>query len=104
MPTNPKVARAFRAMRDLGITEDKVKPVLKNLLKLYEKNWDYIEAENYRVLADAIFDNEEAKANQVAQSKNQAAQSKKKLESTVSVTLFCVVCTLALSIELLTLN
>lgn len=82
MPTNPKVARAFRAMRDLGITEDKVKPVLKNLLKLYEKNWDYIEAENYRVLADAIFDNEEAKANQVAQSKNQAAQSKKKLEST----------------------
>ena len=60
MPTNPRVAKAFRAMRDLGIAEDKVKPVLKNLLKLYEKNWDYIEAENYRVLADAIFDNEEA--------------------------------------------
>ena len=60
MPTNPRAAKAFRAMRDLGIAEDKVKPVLKNLLKLYEKNWDYIEAENYRVLADAIFDNEEA--------------------------------------------
>ncbi|XP_071919302.1 probable inactive histone-lysine N-methyltransferase SUVR2 isoform X1 [Coffea arabica] len=74
MPTNPRVAKAFRAMRDLGIAEDKVKPVLKNLLKLYEKNWDYIEAENYRVLADAIFDNEEAMV-------NQAAQSKKKLES-----------------------
>ncbi|KAL3531194.1 hypothetical protein ACH5RR_010516 [Cinchona calisaya] len=64
MPPNPRVARAFRAMRDLGISEDKVKPVLKNLLKLYDKNWDLIEEENYRVLADAIFDNEEAKAAQ----------------------------------------
>ncbi|XP_058207893.1 probable inactive histone-lysine N-methyltransferase SUVR2 isoform X1 [Rhododendron vialii] len=60
MPTNPKVTAAFRAMRSLGIAEDKVKPVLKNLLKLYEKNWALIEEENYRALADAIFDQEEA--------------------------------------------
>lgn len=60
MPPNPRVAKAFRAMKDIGITEDKVKPVLKNLLKLYQKNWELIEEENYRVLADAIFDNEEA--------------------------------------------
>lgn len=62
MPPNPKVVKAFRAMRDLGISEEKVKPVLKKLLKLYDKNWDLIEEENYRALADAIFDSDEAEA------------------------------------------
>lgn len=60
MPSNPKVAKAFRAMKDLGISQEKVKPVLKSLLKLYEKNWELIEVENYRALADAIFEKEEA--------------------------------------------
>lgn len=59
MAPNPRVAKAFRAMKDIGISDDKVKPVLKSLLKLYDKNWELIEEENYRVLADAIFDNEE---------------------------------------------
>ncbi|XP_052211580.1 probable inactive histone-lysine N-methyltransferase SUVR2 isoform X3 [Diospyros lotus] len=75
MAPNPRVAKAFRAMRDLGIAEEKVKPVLKSLLKLYDKNWELIEAENYRALADAIFDQEEA----------QAAEEKKKLENTNQV-------------------
>ncbi|KAK9282232.1 hypothetical protein L1049_005146 [Liquidambar formosana] len=61
MAPNPRVAAAFRAMRDLGISEEIVKPVLKNLLKLYDKNWQLIEEENYRALADAIFDYEETK-------------------------------------------
>uniref|UniRef100_A0A7N0TUU4 SET domain-containing protein n=2 Tax=Kalanchoe fedtschenkoi TaxID=63787 RepID=A0A7N0TUU4_KALFE len=56
---NPKVAKAFRAMKDLGISEDMVKPALKNLLKLYDKNWEHIEAENYRALIDAIFEIED---------------------------------------------
>lgn len=60
MAPNPRVAKAFRAMREIGIIEEKVKPVLKNLLKLYEKNWQLIEAENYRALADAIFEQEES--------------------------------------------
>ncbi|KAK9053524.1 hypothetical protein SSX86_024598 [Deinandra increscens subsp. villosa] len=60
MAPNPRVAKAFRAMRELGIPEEKTKPVLKNLLKLYEKNWELIEDDNYRALADAIFDSEEA--------------------------------------------
>ncbi|XP_028056977.1 probable inactive histone-lysine N-methyltransferase SUVR2 [Camellia sinensis] len=59
MAPNPRVARAFRAMRSTGIIEEKVKPVLKNLLKLYDKNWELIEEENYRALTDAIFDQEE---------------------------------------------
>lgn len=61
MAPNPRVTNAFRAMRGIGIKEEQVKPVLKNLLKLYEKNWELIEAENYRVLADAIFDAEDNK-------------------------------------------
>lgn len=62
MAPNPQVAKAFRAMKGIGIPEEKVKPVLKNLLKLYEKNWELIEAENYRVLADAIFETDEMEA------------------------------------------
>lgn len=60
MAPNIRVAKAFRAMRDIGILEEKVKPVLKKLLKLYDKNWELIEEENYRALADAIFETEEA--------------------------------------------
>lgn len=59
MAPNPRIGKAFRAMKDIGISDDKVKPVLKKLLKLYDKNWELIESENYRVLADAIFDEED---------------------------------------------
>ncbi|XP_021734828.1 probable inactive histone-lysine N-methyltransferase SUVR2 [Chenopodium quinoa] len=58
---NPKVGKAFHAMRSLGISPETVKPVLKQLLKLYDKNWEFIEAENYRALVDAIFEYEEKK-------------------------------------------
>ncbi|KAK4407265.1 putative inactive histone-lysine N-methyltransferase SUVR2, partial [Sesamum angolense] len=51
-------------------SEDKVKPVLKSLLILYDKNWALIEEENYRALADAIFERDELEA---------AEQSKKKI-------------------------
>ena len=36
-------------------------PMLKYLLKVYHNNWEYIEAENYRVLTDAILDAPESK-------------------------------------------
>ncbi|CAK8540494.1 unnamed protein product [Lathyrus sativus] len=59
-PPNPKVKAAFRAMTNLGIHESKVKPVLKlELVKLYEGNWELIEADNYTALVDAIFDVED---------------------------------------------
>ncbi|CAJ2651788.1 probable inactive histone-lysine N-methyltransferase SUVR2 isoform X2 [Trifolium pratense] len=53
---NPKIAAALTAMGALGIDEAKVKSVLKKLLKLYDKNWELIEEENYRALLDAIFE------------------------------------------------
>ncbi|GKU86221.1 hypothetical protein SLEP1_g769 [Rubroshorea leprosula] len=59
MKLNAKVAQAYHAMRYIGISEKKVKPVLKKLLGLYERNWELIEAENYRALADAIFEEED---------------------------------------------
>lgn len=63
MAPNPRVVQAFRSMKEIGITEEKVKPVLKKLLKVYDKNWELIAAENYRVLADAIFEEEDNKVN-----------------------------------------
>ncbi|KAJ0841257.1 putative histone-lysine N-methyltransferase [Helianthus annuus] len=51
-----KVEKAYSAMADLGISTEVVKPVLKNLLKLYDGNWELIEEDKYRTLADAIFE------------------------------------------------
>lgn len=59
-PPNARVIKAFRAMKDLGIAEEVTKPVLKNLLKVYDKNWELIEEENYRALVDAIFDTQDS--------------------------------------------
>ncbi|KAK4338702.1 hypothetical protein RND71_043189 [Anisodus tanguticus] len=70
MPNKPRVDKAFRAMKDIGISKEKVKPVLKSLLKLYDKNWELIEEENYRALADAIFEKEEAEATESKKSEN----------------------------------
>ncbi|GAA0166542.1 histone modifying enzyme [Lithospermum erythrorhizon] len=69
---NPRVKEAFRAMKSLGINEEMVKPVLKKLLKLYEKKWELIEAENFRALADAIFEAEDAKVEEQKKVENAA--------------------------------
>ena len=61
MAPSPQVCKAFQAMAAIGLSEQQVKPVLKNLLKLYNKDWSLIEAEEYRALADAIFEAEDAK-------------------------------------------
>ncbi|KAH9603762.1 hypothetical protein KSS87_018788 [Heliosperma pusillum] len=59
MGTSDRVKAAFKAMKEIGIAEHKTKPALKKLLKVFNKNWSLIELENYRVLADAIFEYEE---------------------------------------------
>ncbi|KAI3904270.1 hypothetical protein MKW92_024340 [Papaver armeniacum] len=64
MSTNARALMALNAMKAIGISGEIVKPVLKNLLKVYDKNWQLIEDENYRVLADAIFEYEENKGNE----------------------------------------
>ncbi|GAB2272439.1 hypothetical protein Dimus_007265 [Dionaea muscipula] len=52
----PEYLRAFRAFRALGVPHRTVAPVLKDLLQLFNYNWAFIEADQYQVLADAIFD------------------------------------------------
>ncbi|CAJ1968230.1 unnamed protein product [Sphenostylis stenocarpa] len=59
MALGKKVGAACRAMGILGIDESKVKSVLKKLLRVFDKNWELIEAENYRVLVDAIFEDDD---------------------------------------------
>ncbi|XP_071708268.1 histone-lysine N-methyltransferase SUVR4-like [Rutidosis leptorrhynchoides] len=61
-----KVANAFRAMRGLGLTSEDIRPVLKHLVKLYDGNWELIEEDNYRTLADAIFQSVDDKKNKAA--------------------------------------
>ena len=45
----------------IGIQRETVSPVLTNLLDLYDYNWEYIEADEFRVLTDAIFDEPDPK-------------------------------------------
>ncbi|XP_054803699.1 histone-lysine N-methyltransferase SUVR4-like isoform X1 [Prosopis cineraria] len=69
---NSRVIKAFNAMKDLGISSDEVKPVLQKLLRLYDKNWEYIEEDNYRTLIDAYF---ELKEDKEAEGKRKALTS-----------------------------
>lgn len=59
--TKERVQNAYTAMKRLGIRAENVRPVLKRLLILYDKNWELIEEDNYRTLADAIFEYEDDK-------------------------------------------
>ncbi|KAL8547895.1 hypothetical protein ACS0TY_007271 [Phlomoides rotata] len=80
--TKTRVANAYRAMRAIGIKEDKVKPVLMNLV---DKNWALIEEENYRVLADAIFERCELEAEKCSK-KNANNEAKNYLEEEAQAT------------------
>uniref|UniRef100_A0A0E0KXC7 SET domain-containing protein n=1 Tax=Oryza punctata TaxID=4537 RepID=A0A0E0KXC7_ORYPU len=51
-----RARKALDAMKQLGFSKKEATPVLKNLLKLFGHNWEPIEDECYRALADAILD------------------------------------------------
>ncbi|XP_042376128.1 probable inactive histone-lysine N-methyltransferase SUVR2 isoform X1 [Zingiber officinale] len=61
-PITAKTRVALNTMKAIGIPMQTAKPVLMNLLKVYDNHWEYIEAENYRLLADAILDMQESKS------------------------------------------
>ncbi|KAJ9540242.1 hypothetical protein OSB04_026748 [Centaurea solstitialis] len=67
-----KVSEAISAMKCLGVSPEVVKPVLNRLLKLYG-SWDFIEEDNYRALADNIFQYAEDKESRSKQ-KSEAAR------------------------------
>lgn len=60
-PSKKQVANAYRAANALGIHKEDIKPVLQDLYKAFDKNWEHIEADNYRVLIDTYFDLKENK-------------------------------------------
>lgn len=64
-----KTLKAVRAMKRLGYSEKIVRPVLKELLKLYDDNWMLIEDESYQVLIDAILQSEDQKVSWLSASK-----------------------------------
>lgn len=49
---------AVNAMKAIGIPPQVTRSTLNNLLKAYDNNWEYIEEENYRLLADSIFESQ----------------------------------------------
>ncbi|XP_020593655.1 probable inactive histone-lysine N-methyltransferase SUVR2 isoform X6 [Phalaenopsis equestris] len=72
---------AVKAMKLIGFDQAKAKTVLKKLLKVYENNWEYIEAENYRLLADSILDDEESvkpEANETDAAASEAPESSRR--------------------------
>lgn len=54
-----KACNAIAFMKAMGFPGEKVKPILKNLLKVYDKKWEFIEAENYKTLVDAVLESDE---------------------------------------------
>lgn len=50
--------KAVNAMKTLGFPRKKTGTVVKRLLKLFEDNWEPIEEDNYRILIDAILEDE----------------------------------------------
>lgn len=73
MAPSPRVVNAFRAMRGIGIPDAEGKPLLKKLLRLYEKKWELIEEDNYRTLIEAYFE--------MKDDENNAANFKKSVHS-----------------------
>ncbi|KAM7252481.1 hypothetical protein ACFE04_024364 [Oxalis oulophora] len=51
--------RALKATQALGLKDEVVKPILRDLWELYDRKWLLIESENYRTLIDACFESTE---------------------------------------------
>ncbi|CAA0817459.1 Histone-lysine N-methyltransferase SUVR2 [Striga hermonthica] len=62
MAPKKNLINAYKAMKDLGYSQNIVRPIVKQLLTLYEDNWTLIEEDNYKVLIEAILDSEDNKA------------------------------------------
>ncbi|PIA39981.1 hypothetical protein AQUCO_02500006v1 [Aquilegia coerulea] len=72
---HPRVVKAVDAMKDLGIHERITIHILKKLFKVYNNSWEFIEAENYRVLADGIFEYQDDRVNEGKKRKDSQSSS-----------------------------
>lgn len=56
-----RVSRAVEAMKkELQLPSSIVMPILLKLIEAYDGKWEHIEADGYRLLADMIFQQQEA--------------------------------------------
>ncbi|KAF5761900.1 putative histone-lysine N-methyltransferase chromatin remodeling SET family [Helianthus annuus] len=62
-----KSKQACNAMKRYDISPSTVRSTLKHLLKAYEKNWKYIEEDDYKVLLDAILEPEGPKEMEIVE-------------------------------------
>ncbi|KAL6219137.1 hypothetical protein ACLB2K_012343 [Fragaria x ananassa] len=60
-PSKMQIANAFKAAKALRICTDEIRPVIRHLYKVFPKNWEHVEADNYRVLFDTYFEMKENK-------------------------------------------
>ncbi|XP_066351083.1 probable inactive histone-lysine N-methyltransferase SUVR2 isoform X2 [Miscanthus floridulus] len=70
-----RARKALDAMKELGISRKQATPVLKELLATFDNNWEPIEDEHYRALADAIFARQDNKQTSPSQQGAQAAHA-----------------------------
>ncbi|KAL6634757.1 hypothetical protein ACP70R_027428 [Stipagrostis hirtigluma subsp. patula] len=52
---NEKFNDAVKAMTNMGVSKETAVQGLKKLLTLYDDNWEFIEADNYNALTEALF-------------------------------------------------
>ncbi|KAJ6822402.1 putative inactive histone-lysine N-methyltransferase SUVR1 isoform X1 [Iris pallida] len=60
-PPPPRAQKAMNVMKDFGFSTRDVKPVLKELMRVYENNWELIEENGYQVLIDRILEVQDSK-------------------------------------------
>lgn len=49
-----KFGDAVKTMIDAGFSKETVEQVLKELIIVYDENWEHIEADNYSLLVEAL--------------------------------------------------
>jgi len=69
-----RARKALDAMKLLGFSKKQSTPVLRRLLKIFNDNWEPIEDECYRALADAILDAQDNNQTPASQQGTEAAQ------------------------------
>ncbi|CAL5014207.1 unnamed protein product [Urochloa decumbens] len=73
MGNTDRARKALDAMKLLGFSKKQAFPVLKQLVKTFNNNWEPIEDECYRALVDAILDAEDSQQTPASEQGTQAA-------------------------------
>ena len=59
-----RAVKAIETMKRMGFQRSRIVPVLKELIKACENSWEHIQADNYSLLIEAIFEAESLEVQQ----------------------------------------